>query len=108
MFPSNLHLNIWKMVAYSNKVSISNTGMKIGPSKDISKVVVYHKSPVTPLESGRSHSATQLMESTGGPMKDYLAGQHEQTDKTAFKIPYWLFSHSQQFMSVFEIMKYIV
>ena len=41
MLPSNLSLNIGKMVGYSTKIFIKNTGMKTGSNKDINKVAAY-------------------------------------------------------------------
>ena len=37
MLPSNLNLAIGKKDGYNNKILVSNTGMKIGSNKDISK-----------------------------------------------------------------------
>ena len=37
MLPSNLNLNIGKKKGYNNKILVSNTGLKIGSSKDINK-----------------------------------------------------------------------
>ena len=37
MLPSNLNLNIGKTKGYNNKILVSNTGMKIGPNRDINK-----------------------------------------------------------------------
>ena len=38
MHPSNLNLNIGKKKGYNNKILVSNTDMKIGSNRDISKV----------------------------------------------------------------------
>ena len=40
MLPSNLNLAIGKKEGYSNKILVSNTGVKIGSNKDINR---YHK-----------------------------------------------------------------
>ena len=37
MLPSNLNLNIGKKKGYKNKISVSNTDMKIGSNRDINK-----------------------------------------------------------------------
>ena len=37
MLPSNLNLAIGKKEGYSNKILVSNTGMKIGSNRDISR-----------------------------------------------------------------------
>ena len=37
MLPSNLNLNIGQTKGYNNKISVSNTGMKVGPNRDINK-----------------------------------------------------------------------
>ena len=37
MIPSNLNLSIGKTKGYNNKILVSNTGMKIGSNRDISK-----------------------------------------------------------------------
>ena len=37
MLPSNLNLNIGKKKGYNNKILVSNTGLKIGSSKDINR-----------------------------------------------------------------------
>ena len=37
MLPSNLNLNIGKTKGHNNKILASNTGMKIGPNRDINK-----------------------------------------------------------------------
>ena len=37
MLPSNLIFNTGKTKGYNNKILVSNTDMKIGPSKDINK-----------------------------------------------------------------------
>ena len=41
MLPSNLSLNIGKMVGYSTKIFIKNNGMKTCSNKDINKVTAY-------------------------------------------------------------------
>ena len=37
MLPSDLNLNIGKTKGYNNKILVSNTGMKIGPNRDMNK-----------------------------------------------------------------------
>ena len=37
MLPSNLNLSSGKTKGYNNKIVVSNTGMKIGPNKDINR-----------------------------------------------------------------------
>ena len=46
MLASNLSLNIGKKKGYNNKILVSNTDMKIGSSRDISKD--HKKFPVAP------------------------------------------------------------
>ena len=37
ILPSDLNLNIGKTKGYNNKILVSNTGMKIGPNRDMNK-----------------------------------------------------------------------
>ena len=46
IFPSNLNLSIGKTKGYKNKISVSNTGMKIGSNRDINRD--YKKLPGVP------------------------------------------------------------
>ena len=39
MLPSNLNLNIGKTEGYNNKILVSNTDMKIGSNKDITRII---------------------------------------------------------------------
>ena len=52
MLPSNLNLNIGKTKEYNNKILVSNTGMKIGPNRDINKD--RKKLPVTPRDFSKA------------------------------------------------------
>ena len=74
MLPSNVNLSIGKTVGYNNKISISNTGMKICSNKDINKD--HKKLPMTPLGPGKVEGAglaapkIHLLKSTDKPVNE--------------------------------------
>ena len=82
MLQSDLNLNIGRTKGYDNKILVRNTGMKVGPNRDIKKD---HKKLLLPepdKAEGVTHAAPEmhLIKSTDKTVKDHLALQHQQTD----------------------------